>query len=616
MITISGLAEDWDGIAELTEDDSWRGERMRPYFQRVEHCYYARPTFWARLWGWLGFGTGWENGRHGFRGWLATTMSGLWLLKRDRQLLRLVLTAAMASLRAGVDQFGQLLRAALSGRTLPDLDPNHWETMRKKGVGVVRVPCAITPQGERSGPRTRLLGLKAPDSLAGKRLHLLTGACVTEVVLVEEANPDKVGGMEARVRATGIRYLPREHVYEADPQATVLNDAGWRDQVVTLHCRKEVILCGGAFNTPQLLMLSGIGPCEQLRSHDIRPCVNLEGVGENLQDRYEVPIISTVTDRFRSLDGLTLASNPIDSELQRWIDQANQPASRRGVYATNGGVVGIFLRSDQEDAGPDLFLLALPARFPGYYVGFSKPEALNPPCPGGAPSHRCTLSWLILKARTRNRSGYVRLQSGHPFQRPEINCHSFPQAPDPALEPTEGEFPRSADPDLESLYQGVSFVRSMLNLGKDNGTIRDYELPGFIAFAGNVRKWIKHIAWGHHACGTCRIGPDSDCKAVLDHRFRVRGVKGLRVVDASVFPRIPGFFLVVNIYMISEKAADVLAEDYPIPPEEQPPDVREALKRDPVFPSSAVFEARRLYPSELEAAEARLIAARRQRAGL
>jgi len=76
-----------------------------------------------------------------------------------------------------------------------------------------------------------------------------------------------------------------------------------------------------------------------------------------------------------------------------------------------------------------------------------------------------------------------------------------------------------------------------------------------------LKQFIQDEAWGHHASCTCKIGADNDPMAVLDSRFRVRGVQGLRVVDASVFPKIPGYFIVSAIYMISEKAADVIIED-------------------------------------------------------
>ncbi|HEX7680374.1 MAG TPA: GMC oxidoreductase, partial [Thermoanaerobaculia bacterium] len=74
-------------------------------------------------------------------------------------------------------------------------------------------------------------------------------------------------------------------------------------------------------------------------------------------------------------------------------------------------------------------------------------------------------------------------------------------------------------------------------------------------------KWIRDNAWGHHASCSCKIGRPDDPSAVVDSRFRVIGTKGLRIVDASVFPKIPGFFIVTPIYMISEKAADVITED-------------------------------------------------------
>jgi choline dehydrogenase len=90
----------------------------------------------------------------------------------------------------------------------------------------------------------------------------------------------------------------------------------------------------------------------------------------------------------------------------------------------------------------------------------------------------------------------------------------------------------------------------------------DEVIPGpDVQTRADVAQFVKDHAWGHHACGTCRIGGAYDGMAVLDSRFRVRGTRGLRVVDASVFPKIPGFFIVSAIYMIAEKASDVILED-------------------------------------------------------
>jgi choline dehydrogenase len=107
--------------------------------------------------------------------------------------------------------------------------------------------------------------------------------------------------------------------------------------------------------------------------------------------------------------------------------------------------------------------------------------------------------------------------------------------------------------------QGVKIARSISE--RISSLVREEILPGIAADSDNkLLQWIKNEAWGHHASCTCKIGADNDPGAVLDSKFRVRGVRNLRVVDASVFPRIPGFFIVTPIYMISEKAADVILE--------------------------------------------------------
>jgi choline dehydrogenase len=94
------------------------------------------------------------------------------------------------------------------------------------------------------------------------------------------------------------------------------------------------------------------------------------------------------------------------------------------------------------------------------------------------------------------------------------------------------------------------------------GTISDEQIPGPACQSDDqLREFIRNEAWGHHASCTAKIGASGDSMAVLDSRFRVLGTQGLRVVDASVFPKIPGYFIVSAIYMISEKATDVIMED-------------------------------------------------------
>lgn len=598
MITICGPSEDWDELAESTGDESWRGERMRGYFQRVERCHYARPDWWGRLRSLFGYGTGWEHGRHGFRGWLDVTLADLQFVKRDRMLLNVILGGFAAAAQFGLNRFGNLIRAAVSGRLFPGLDPNHWETMRRGLEGVTRIPVAITLNGQRSSARERLLGLLGDRSPHRDRLLLRTGVCVTGLILED----DPAGG--GRSRAHGVRCLPKEHVYEADPEARE-SDSFPESEQVDLYCRREVLLCGGTFNTPQLLLLSGIGPADELRDVGIEPRADLPGVGRNLQDRYEVPVVATLTERFRSLDGLSLSATEPDALLQQWINHPSGSALKRGLYSTSGGLVGLFVRSTLEEVFPDLFLFAIVGTFGGYQVGYSRPDVLFPTLQGDPPEYRRTLTWLILKARTRNRDGRVRLQCRNPLRRPEIHFHYFPAD-------AEG----APDPDLEALQEGVRFVERMLRHGEDKGLIASHDYPRSGPFGGDLREWIKHTTWGHHACGTCRMGAADDPLAVVDSRFRVRGVAGLRIVDASVFPRIPGFFLVSSVYTIAEKAADVIAEDHPIPPDRLSPEVKLELGRTPVRASRPEFLARRAYPAVMERAEAELIAARREAAGL
>ncbi|MDB6153996.1 MAG: glucose-methanol-choline oxidoreductase, partial [Chthoniobacteraceae bacterium] len=149
---------------------------------------------------------------------------------------------------------------------------------------------------------------------------------------------------------------------------------------------------------------------------------------------------------------------------------------------------------------------------------------------------------------TENTAGYVRLRSADPFERPEINFAYFDEGND-----ANGD-------DLEAVLDGVEFVRAMAK--RSASVIEEEEVPGpKYQTRDELREFIKNEAWGHHASCTCPIGKEGDPRAVLDQHFRVRGVSGLRVVDASVFPHIPGLFIVSAVYMISEKASDVIIAD-------------------------------------------------------
>ena len=213
-------------------------------------------------------------------------------------------------------------------------------------------------------------------------------------------------------------------------------------------CSREVILAGGAFNTPQLLMLSGIGPKDHLEQHGIEVRVDLPGVGANLQDRYELGVVNRVKANWGVLDGAKY--NQQDGQYADWKTKNDC------VYASNGAVLAVIRRSAEERPVPDLFCFAILGEFNGYSPGYSH-KLLE--------SYDC-LTWAVLKAHTNNRAGEVRLQSADPQQRPAINFKYFSEGtPD-------------NDEDLNSLVEGVKFVRKLCEPLRRTGVIVKEEAPG------------------------------------------------------------------------------------------------------------------------------------------
>lgn len=275
-------------------------------------------------------------------------------------------------------------------------------------------------------------------------------------------------------------------------------------------------------------MLSGIGPKHELARHGIEAHVDLAGVGANLQDRYEVSVVNRMREDWECMAGAEFVRG--DRQFVEWQKH------RKGIYATNGGLLTVIKHSRAAQAVPDLFCMSLLARFEGYFPGYSKLVS---------DSHDF-FSWVILKAHTQNRAGTVKLRSADPRDPPEINFHYFDEGADAANE------------DLRAVVDGIKFVRAISAELRKEKLIAKEELPGDdIQSDDELKEFVRSNAWGHHASCSCPIGARED-GGVLSSDFRVHGTRGLRVVDASVFPRIPGYFIVSAVYMIAEKAADVI----------------------------------------------------------
>jgi choline dehydrogenase len=503
MITVYPDPSDWDDIADMTRDESWRSDNMWRYFDRCRDP-------------------------NGF-GWLAieaTTVETVLSAAKDTTVDEILLAAVAHAphrpkglLRRVFDSIRDVFGAAEE----PIFDPNHVDCVNGDREGLYRIPLS-TKGGRRNGVTELIYGTRDHPTY-GKNLTIWENTLVTKVKF-------------SNGRAEGLEYLQRKGAYRADRDATKGDWSQLPQDLPTVTATREIILAAGAFNTPQLLMNSGIGPAPDLAGQGINVIADRPGVGANLQDRYEIPVIDQLDHEFTLLDGYPFTGAPDDQGFREWNDR------KTGFYATNGGTIAIMRRSG-ETPGPncDLFIFGIPGEFAGYRLGYS--EAIR------TPEGRSRFSWVILKAHTSNR-GKVRLRTTDPRDPPAVNFQSF------------GDGGRDDDPDLRALQWGVDYVRGFMDPLRKLGSTTGEYLPGAARTGQTLSEFIKTRAWGHHASCTCRIGDSADKDAVLDSSFRVIGAPGgnLRVVDASVFPKIPGYFIVLPIYLIAEKAADVILRQY------------------------------------------------------
>ncbi len=219
MILVYPHNRDWDGIAAATGDASWESASMRRYFERLERCEYRRFAPPAS--------------RHGLRGWLAVNVANPLLIVRDAfvQVLRLAaLGEALHTARSEASSGGEVLPG---GR-----DPNDWGFVQQNGEGLCVTPLT-THEGRRVSSREYVESVR---TACPGRLVVQTHALATKVLLDDNK------------RATGVQYLAGVHLYRADPRAQPGDATG---VPVSVTAKREVILCAGAFNTPQLLKLSG-----------------------------------------------------------------------------------------------------------------------------------------------------------------------------------------------------------------------------------------------------------------------------------------------------------------------------------------------------------------------
>ena len=321
-------------------------------------------------------------------------------------------------------------------------------------------------------------------------LDLRTGATVESVMLDGS-------------RATGVRWREGGTLHEAT--------AG------------QVLLAAGAYQTPKLLMLSGIGPEDELARHGIAVKQALPGVGSNLQDHYECPVVATTNGAY-GYYGQDKGLKMIMAGLQYLL-------FRSGPVTTTGVEACAFLDPTGQGGRPTIQMFCVPTVY------------LDRDVMGADPGHGVTINSLLLQPKSR---GSVRLRSADPGAMPVVDPQIF------------------ADPaDLQTTMQGFRFARRMLDQAPLRDLVKTEIFPGPTVLddaeiAAHCRRTVKT---GYHPVGTCRMGADSDPMAVLDARLRVHGVDGLRVIDASMMPNIVSGNTNAAVLAVADKAADLILED-------------------------------------------------------
>ncbi|MGH8218591.1 MAG: GMC family oxidoreductase [Steroidobacteraceae bacterium] len=400
---------------------------------------------------------------------------------------------AIQPVRALHERLMQTARAAGFGTT-EDL---HGEVEEGFSCGEV----TIDPRGRRASTSRAYL-----HPVRGRsNLHITLNALARRV-LIENG------------RAVGVEY----------------SEAG---QLRQARASREVILAGGTYNSPQLLMLSGIGPADELRKLAIAPVVDLPGVGRNLSEHPHIPVEFDTNAPVTFLNQLRF--DRVARSVLRWALFGSGP------FATQINCCNVVVRTRPDLPQPDVQLMCNPIRMDA---------RLWFPVIAPGQEHRVTADVVILHERSR---GWVTLRSADPLDAPRVQLNLF------------------SDPsDFEIARRGIRTARRIFATRPQEDIIAREMRPGpAVQSDAEIDAYVRETSQvTQHPVGTCSMGLGAE--AVVDPQLRVRGVAGLRVVDASIMPTVPGANTNAAVIMIAEKGSDLILGRPPPPPE----DVRGARK--------------------------------------
>ncbi|WP_417620686.1 GMC family oxidoreductase [Parasphingorhabdus sp.] len=360
--------------------------------------------------------------------------------------------------------------------------------------GFSRCEVTVDEKGHRSSTSHAYLR----PALKRHNLEVRSGAQVTRV-LIENG------------RAVGVEYIRRGQIEQA-------------------LARKEVILSGGAYNSPQLLMLSGIGPAEHLRKHGLAVRVDSTNVGQNLSEHPLVYMSFTAREQSTFLNALRFDRAALS--VAQWA------IAGKGAFASQITSGILMLRTRPELERPDIQLVFLPVRLDAK-LWF----------PLASKKQQHVFSVMVMQLHPESR-GTVELGSSDPFAKPRIDLNLL-----------------STPNDFADIRGGMAAARSIFAAEPLAGMVRGELAPGAaVQSDADLNEFIRNnLKITQHPGGTCRMG--NDPASVVDNELKVRGVGGLRVVDASVMPTVPGANINAAVIMLAEKASDMIRGHAPLSPD-------------------------------------------------